>query len=704
MSRNVPAFCLASTLLAASVAGAQTPSSGEPQESEALQEIVVSVQKESQNLQKTAAAITAVPQEVLINAGVFDLREAQKLVPAARFHAEGNNTQAFVRGVGANLDQPNTEPNVAFNLAGVYLPREAASAGFFDIAQMEVLPGPQGTLYGRSAVGGTINVVPVRPGFDNDGSVLLEVGNYSAVHGMIAQDLKASDTVAFRAAVDYYYRDGVEKTGADSKNDLSGRLSTLIQPNERTSIYLWVQSARKHGFTENLVNKGTDPETGAYCEKCFLHSDPWNDTREGAFAGPFGITNNERNHYKTTVAGGQLDLHLDGMTLTYIPSYLYLDARPRFWLSALQTTNAAHYNQLTQELRLASDGAGRVKWLGGVYYYNVRNNGYIELFSNLPFAFLQSNVAGNQSEGYAFFGQTTFSFTDTLRGTLGGRWSSTKRSGHGHEPLALGGEAYDFDKTYSHVDWKLGLEKDLSPKVMVYGHVQTGFQPGTYNELPNTPTFDNEVKASKMLGYTAGIKSRWLDDRLQVNTEAFYYDYKNLLIQSYDISAAYNTIFNAKKVSIKGFQLDLLARVLTQDELSFNLGYARARNEDFTTPTGDNFDGLQLVYAPDWQAVAGYTHNMPLAAGTLRAHIDWRYESSWFADYVHNRGVKQGANNRGDASLTYATDSWSLGAYIKNIRNRAVIAATAAAGLPGPGTSYLDEPRTYGLRFTKDFQ
>jgi iron complex outermembrane receptor protein len=101
--------------------------------------------------------------------------------------------------------------------------------------------------------------------------------------------------------------------------------------------------------------------------------------------------------------------------------------------------------------------------------------------------------------------------------------------------------------------------------------------------------------------------------------------------------------------------------------------------------------------------MAGYTHNMPIGDAVLRAHIDWRFESAWFADYVHNRGVRQGPSNKGDASLTHDANWWSVGAWIKNIQNRAVIAATAAAGIPGPGTAYLDEPRTYGLRFTVNY-
>lgn len=670
---------------------------------ESLQEIIVTAEKQTQNLQKTAAAVTVITADVLLDAGVTDLRAAQKLVPAVRFQAEGNNTQVFVRGVGANLDFPNVEPNVAFNLAGIYLPRESTSAAFFDVAQLEILPGSQGTLYGRSAIGGTINLTPVKPDFNNEGQTALEVGNYSAVHATVTQNFKATENVAFRAAVDYAYNNGFEKTGAYSKNDISARLSTLIKSGDHLTLYLWAQGAEKRGKTENLVNKGTDPATGAYCERCFFYSDAWNDTRTGPFAAPFGETAAEKNVYKTYMVGGQIDYEFDGATLSYLPSYLYLDAQPLYWLSAIQSTNTAHYNQMTQELRLASTGDGKLKWLGGLSYFNSRNSGSEYLFTNLPFSFYQTNVNADRLRGYSLFGQATYSVTDTFRVIGGGRASSTDRTASGFEVVALGGEPYEFDKTYRRFDWKVGVEKDLSSKVMAYAIVQTGFQAGTFNALPNTPTFSNEVKPEQLKSYTVGFKSRWLDDRLQINNEAYYYVFNNLIIQSYDISAPYNLIFNGKKVAIKGDQLDVLARVFDADQVNFNVGYSRARNEEVIDTNGTNFNGLQPAYAPDWTVAAGYTHNMPIGSATLRAHIDWRFESSWFADYVHNRGTRQEASNKGDASLTYDADRWTVGAWVKNMTNKAVIAATAAAGIPGPATAYLEEPRTYGLRFSMKY-
>jgi len=667
---------------------------------EALAEIIVTAEKQTQNLQKTAAAVTAIPADVLIEAGVVNLPDAEKLVPSVRFQAEGDNIQVFIRGVGANLDFPNVEPNVAFNFAGIYLPREADSAAFFDVQQLEILPGSQGTLYGRSAIGGTINLTPTKPGFNNEGQTLLEVGNHSAVHLTVTQNFKASESVALRAAVDYAYNNGFEVTGAQSKNDVSVRLSTILKPTDRLSAYLWFQGAQKMGYHSNLVNKGSDPATGKYCETCFFYGNAWDDTRTGKYAGPFGTTEREREHYKTDMVGGQIDYEFDGAVLSYLPSYLYLDSAPLYWLSAIQSTNTAHYNQFTQELRLASTGGGPLKWLGGLAYYNSRNSGTESLFTNLPFVFYQTNVDADRLVGYSAFGQVSYSITDSFRLTGGGRASSTKRTAHGFEVVALGGLPYDFDKTYNHFDWKVGFEEDVAPEMMVYGTVQTGYQQGTFNALPNTPTFSNEVQPEKLISYTAGIKTRWLDDRLQINNELYYYDYHNLIIQAYDISAPYNVIFNGNKVGIRGDQLDVLAKVSQQDQINLNIGYSRSRNKDVIDPTGRNFDGLSPPYSPDWTAEAGFTHNIPLGDATLRAHIDWRFESSWFADYVHNKGTQQVPSNKGDASLTYDASSWTAGAWIKNMTNRAVIAATAAAGLPGPATAYLDDPRTFGLRFT----
>ena len=464
---------------------------------------------------------------------------------------------------------------------------------------------------------------------------------------------------------------------------------------------LWAQGAEKNGWAENLVNKGLNPATGKYCEECFFYGNVWNDTRTGPYAGGFGTPDKQKSNYNTETIGGQFDYHFDFATLSYMPAYLYLNADPLYWLSAIQSTNTAHFNQLTQELKVTGENGGPFKWLAGVYWYNSRNYGSEYLFTNLPFSFYQINVDNNVLKGESAYGQVTYSVTDRLRFTVGARGSSTEHIGGGAEVVALGGDPYTFDKTYNHVDWKAGVEYDLTPKMMAYGVIQTGFQEGTYNALPNTATYSNEVKPEELKSYTAGLKSRLAGRPAEINNEVYYYDFHNLIIQAYSISEPYNVIFNGDKIEIYGDQLDVLAKVLTDDQLSLNLGYTHARNINVIDPAGNNVDGLQPAYAPDFTVLAGYTHNIPVGSATVHAHINWRYESGWWATYLHNNGTEQLASSKGDASLIYDTNAaWTAGLWIKNMTNKAVIAATAAAGIPGPATAYLEDPRTFGVSFS----
>ena len=144
-----------SPVAAMAVAAEEAPAGGEG--TTRLEEIVVTAEKRAENLQRTPAAITAITGDALVSAGVADIRAAQNLVPSVRFQAEGASTEIYIRGIGSTLDLPNIEPPTVMNFNGAYIPREGTSVGLFDIARIEVLPGTQGTLYGRAALGGAVN-------------------------------------------------------------------------------------------------------------------------------------------------------------------------------------------------------------------------------------------------------------------------------------------------------------------------------------------------------------------------------------------------------------------------------------------------------------------------------------------------------------------------------------------------------------------
>lgn len=726
------------------------------QSTEGISDIVVTAQKRSESLQRTSAAVTAVSGDALITRGVGDLRDAQMVIPAARFQAEANNTQVFVRGVGSNLDFPNIDPAVAFNFNGVYVPREATSSAFFDIARMEVLPGPQGTLYGRGAMGGTVNVQFQRPQFNFDGSFVAEAGNYDLLHGTLAQNIKLSDTLAVRAAVDYKRHDGYFTSGAEAADDIAGRISLLYEPSSTFSAYLWASGAWKNGTAANSVNhapsgSANDRHGG------FLTSNPWDDVGSSqvsvnlaaylASIGsplPFtvGIARAEKNQYDTQSIGGEFNLEFgNNLTLTYIPGYTQLKSSPYNWLGAIQFINTADIETYSHELRLAGD-SGPVKWLTGLFYYHQSNSGYSDFafggpdFPN-PFIEHVADVRRNRIFGEGIFGQATWSASDNLRLILGGRYSHDKRKANGTNPeYRLPGQApgtgpftapgtdpnWSFEKSYSYFDWKAAIEYDVAPRVMLYATAQTGHAPGTYNPIsqaglragdpfvnlvaPGTP-FDGtiEVQQQKLTAFAAGVKSRVLDNTLQINIEGYYYDYRNLIQQEFDSTKLFNPVFNAKKLEIYGFQADFLWQPTAQDTLSVNAGYTHARNKQFVTPGGLNFEGFQPPYSPDWTLLGSYTRSFLLPGDAkLDATVAGRYESSWFASFTHSAGTGQSAGAKLDASLTYDSGkNWQLSLWGKNLTDRAVLAAAAAAGVPGPAVAYLEAPRTYGVRFKIDY-
>jgi iron complex outermembrane receptor protein len=244
---------------------------------------------------------------------------------------------------------------------------------------------------------------------------------------------------------------------------------------------------------------------------------------------------------------------------------------------------------------------------------------------------------------------------------------------------------------------------------MLYGTVQTGYQPGTYNMFPSTPEESNLVRSASLTAYTAGVKNRFLAQRLQVNNELFYYDYADLLVQSFNLNTALLTTFNARKTNIWGNQLDVLFEATGQDLLNLSVGYLHAEYDEFVVPENVNigtsqrdFSGYQLQYAPEWTVSAGYQHEFFVGAGRLRARVETRYEDAFWGTFAQNRGTEQEDYLKTDASLTYfAPDgAWSLGVWMKNIENVAVLAATTTGQFGPYGDAFIEPPRTYGARFT----
>jgi iron complex outermembrane receptor protein len=498
--------------------------------------------------------------------------------------------------------------------------------------------------------------------------------------------------------VDYAERDGFLATGADGLDDVSLRLSALHAPSEAFELYAWTSYADRNGKAPNLVRRGYNGGTFAGDPEAFETSDPWDDRISP------GAPDAGDQDYENFVVGAELTVPLRGTTLTYIPAYFHLDWRNDYWLENIPALLSAKYDQWTNELRIANDPGGRWQWLAGLYQYRMTNSGDF-VVGGFPL----TRISRNRLEGWAAFGEATLSLTDRTRVTVGGRASFDRREGAGETPF---GQPFGADEEYDNVDWKVGAEFDLRDASMLYATVQTGYQPGTYNPFPATPTQSNLVLPAKLTALTAGSKNRFLDERLQANLELFYYDYDDLFVQSFNLNTALLTTFNAEKVEIYGTQLDLLLQPTLQGRLNLSVGYLRARFDEFVVPpTIDigtpvrDFAGYQLQYAPEWTVSLGYQHDFPVGEGYVRARADTRYEDPFWGTFTHARGTRQPAYFKSDASVTYyaADERWSAGLWIRNLENEAVQAATTTGQFGPYGNTFLEPPRTYGARVTFAF-
>jgi iron complex outermembrane receptor protein len=694
-------------------------------DAEPIDEIVVTSQKRSETLQETSAAITVLDAGRMSAPGITTLADVQNLIPSVRLQKESASTEIYIRGVGSTLDVPMIEPPNAYNINGVYVPREVTSASLVDVERMEVLPGPQGTLYGRGAIGGVVNTITRRPTNDFETLAALEVGNYSLMRASLTQNIPVSDSFALRGTLSYHDHDGYLKSGADSADDFAVFLAAEISPSDEFDIHLWTHIEEREGFAANLVSKGdvSDPRSQA-----FPNGDPWDDRLDGDLA-PFatlGPIDAQSREWDTTLIGAELNWKInEHLSLTYLPSYLDFDWHQGYWLTHKDGDFGARIEQSTHELRLAWDNGGALSWLGGLYNYDIETAGQLfiqfgpdELFpTSPPGLWLDAiDVRDHELKGTALFGELTYAMSERSRFVIGGRVSSDKRRGEGFQPDIVVAPVIDEDPvalftgvappgysnrgSWDHVDWKLGLEFDASDDSMLYGNVQTGFQPGTFDLFPDATT-----EQSELLAFTVGAKNVFLDGKLVLNNELFYYVFDNLLTQAFDAATGTNRLTNAD-VIIYGDQLDLLylPSTLPDTRFSFSLGYLHARYDDFINDALDVFNGNQMQNAPDWTATLGIVHDWRLGSGGfIRADLSSRYESGFWGDFSHSPGIYQAAYTKTDLALTWhaPSEKWSAGVWVKNLENQDVQAAAATGNPftdPGPGAPFLELPRTYGVR------
>lgn len=750
--------------MAQEIPAAQAAQDGE--NSEGLEEIVVTAQRREESLQRAAVAVTAVKGDALEQAGITETANLGKLVPSLVVQPTGGTTSFFLRGVGTNSQNSFSENAVAFNFNGIYVGRPTAPAGaFYDLERVEVVKGPQGTLYGRNATGGAINVLPKRPVLGQlGGEVLLEYGNYDSKKGFAALNLPLGDTVALRIAGQVVDRDGYISDGYDDDKGEAFRASLLIEPSDLWSMTLVADYYNQHGKGAGAVLLPDSRYTVPPLEDRVSVSDPRahaaiRQLASTLFAPPFcGGFGNFVNSGCIALAGtdGFLDNQFVGISatvvgdlgfgnLTVIPAWRRSDVKFRTYLPGFPGDITDLAEQMSLEVRVASNEDQRLRYVIGGFYFG-------ENQETLNF-FRQGNISTTRftprldTESIAAFGQLTFDLTDSLRLVAGGRYTredkkqltSTAAGGLPGPILPPLSVPFTGSLSFKKFTWKAGVEFDAGPASLIYANVATGFKSGGFfvAQPPNN-TFAPET----LTAYTLGSKNRFFDNKLQLNVEAFYWDYKDQQITfvggvptgSGLISQGSITV-NAGKSHIYGAELEARFAPTRNDLFNLNVQYLKGEYDSLITanfsPTGApvttgcrtlgsraanpginnarfydiDCSGKPTVNSPEWAINVGYERTFPLSENLdLVAGARANIESGRFMNANYRPEERQDGFVMADVFATLRSrQGWSITGFINNLTDEEVLARAGTRPILDFPVGTLRPPRTYGVRIGFEF-
>jgi iron complex outermembrane recepter protein len=677
-----------------------------------LQEVVVTAQKHTSTLERTALSETVLSGSNLTEEKKTNLQEILNQVPGLQMQEDLGGYLINIRGVTNNAGA--SADNVAsIYVDGVYssqLPVENRAA-FFDTSRVEVLRGPQGTLWGGNSLGGAISIITNDPELDHYSvKATAAAGNYDDLAGQAVVNVPIGSDVAVRAVIASENRRGYYSNGQDDSVYNAGRLKLLYQPSDDLRLVLTAMQTKVGG-------EGPGAVISPYPASLQSLTNPWAAVQPVLFAGNV-ITPNSPE--KADSYRANLDWNVGFGTLTLLPAYTTIDQTT---ISSPGLVAHIQHTRETGELRLSSLANSPIQWTFGGYFQHFNT----PLHVNVVVADVQTGQEFLRETQYAGFGQMTVPITSAFRLTGGVRYTHETRSELDFfippaAPITL---TFPGSESSGTVTWKAGLEADVAPDTLLYGNVSTGFRAGGLVAGANSPpaavppgTAIPAYDPEKLTAYALGIKSQFLDHRAQVNAETFYYHYQNYQVQG---GNPFGQTFesNAQGARAYGAELESRLRASASDSIDASLAYLHATFGRQTGGPGStedptsNFyiaDGAAMDHSPDWTAHLGYAHSWSVPVGgafTLAGDANYvTRQKVYFGSHCHPDGTEcwQSGHHVMNAHATFdsADDRWNVTAYIRNIENYAAVngVLTATQSSVGQEVYYLDPPRTFGVSFT----
>ncbi|MBS0613852.1 MAG: TonB-dependent receptor [Proteobacteria bacterium] len=733
----------AAALVAASLAGAAVAIAGPT----GLEEIVVTAQRKEESAQNIGVALSVISGDSLKALGVSNVNDLQNTTPSLEVEpAFGSGQAQFrLRGVGFIDYTANNSSPVGVNLDEVPLPFPVQTQGqLFDVARVEVLRGPQGTLYGRNTTGGAVNFVTNRPTDEFHAGISARYGTHNLVDaegfvsGPLADKLKGriSWAVTDGGAWQRNRLTG-EKLGKQEK--YAGRVQLQWDPTENFDLRLNVHLAKDKSDANGLqFFRDYDPNAGQPITPARpiipADSSPYLTgwSLQPSFAQTVGISPGSRPGLNNSNNGVDLtaQLRFDGFSLTSITAYNKL-IRREFgdWDASQYAASDVYFRDtakvFSQEVRVASAGTGAFGWLGGVYYSNEKfAEDFFSDFNQSPLVAGTAHTSSTQDgKSLGVFGQTEYRFAERWKAIVGLRYEHESRDlndlntsfdipGVIFLPTLTGPQNRSLST--SDVSGRIGLEYRPADEVLLYGTISRGVKSGGYN-IHNTtsPLGVGPFQPEKLLAYELGIKSD-VTPTLRLNASVFYYDYKDqqVLSKTKDpVSQSYIGVFvNAPKSEIHGGEVEATWRPIADLRIEQYLGYKEGKfkgkilNSDESDPTVKNFDGHPIDF-PKLSYGGEVAYDLHLGSLKLTPSINYDYHDTYRQLFLLGPDYTVDSYWLANANLTLAPSegkSWSAGLWVHNVFGTRYD-VTKNFFLPGSFVALAGQPTTVGIQASYSF-
>lgn len=752
-TRSALTLAIASAL----VVNVQAQDADPVESSNALEEVIVTAMKRETSVQDIAVAVTALGAEAINRGAVTDISRLDLLVPGMQFGSSGNEVRIALRGTRQNNVGTEAEQAVGIFNDGVYVPTSTqAFTAYVDIERIEVLRGPQGTLYGRNTFGGTINVISNKPTFDDfHGSVRGIIGDYNRVKFEAIANIPFSDTFAIRLAAMADRHDGyIENTWDESKNDdlndsgiRFGRLSALWQVTDSIDALLRItyndsenNGSGIWGYQQIGGYRGGEYKPGNQYPpadaSCCFDEGPWKVARNGP---SFADTKDVAYTLET-------NWDLDFATLRFIGNLTDFDGSQFYDSDYSDGGDAENGNfgwtsaqdSWSTELQLISNGDNRIDWLAGFYYFDQTSNwNWLDLANGHYQVPHWDNQGDYTSSSLGVFGHATFDLTERTRLVGGLRYAKDEKQQRDlldwnvWPPVSI--PASGLQGSWSKWLWKAGVEHDINDDMMTYFTASNGYRAGGINFISEgVPlTYNPE----EVVAYEVGYKSMLLDGSMVLNIAAYYNDYKDMQAQSFislDGAGVSEFTENGGSLDTKGIEVEMNWRPSANPDWSIGaqMSYMNAKfgeyniakiyglgdlggRQDLDDPNSPQLSlrGYRPALSPKFTFGLQLAYDFQLSGGsTLTPYVQTYYSDEYWGFDINVDGNKQDSYTKTDLRLIWNSASGNLEAqvFVLNVEDDAqltrglIFNPGAAPDLASIQASWSN-PRTWGVSLMSRF-